>query len=336
MTAHSGRSLLVLSVALLAVAACGGGEGEAASSQRLFISIGTAPVVGGFFTMGGALGEVLNANPGTNNWQVTAEATKGSQENIRRLIKGEIELALSNAAITYHAVRGDASWQQPYDVKAIMTLAPNIAQFITRQGSGIERIEDLEGHRVAVGPAGAGFEQFVEPLLAAHGVTYDDFTPINATQGAAVDMLKDGAIAAAFLGGAVPHPAIVSASATLDIVFIPYDETARAQLAADYEFFDAVDVPASTYRSLEKDFAGMNVGNMHLITAADEDEELIYEITKTLFENSAAVIERAAAGRSINAENVVRDTGTEFHPGAMRYYREIGIWPEEQAAEPDS
>ena len=108
------------------------------------------------------------------------------------------------------------------------------------------------------------------------------------------------------------------------------------QLAAEYEFFDAVSVPGSTYRSLEDDFPGMNVGNMHLITAADQDEELIYEITKTLFENSAAVVERAAAGRSINAENVVRDTGTEFHPGAVRYYKEIGIWPEEEAAEPNS
>ena len=120
MAAHSGRLLLVLTVALLAFAGCGGGEeGEASSSKRVFISIGTAPVVGGFFTMGGALGEVLNANPGTNGWRVTAEATKGSQENIRRLIKGEIELALSNAAITYHAVRGEATWEQPYDVRLI-------------------------------------------------------------------------------------------------------------------------------------------------------------------------------------------------------------------------
>lgn len=337
MNAHPGRFLLVLSLGLLAFAGCGGGDkGEASSSKRVFISIGTAPVVGGFFTMGGALGEVLNANPGTNGWRVTAEATKGSQENIRRLIKGEIELALSNAAITYHAVRGEATWEQPYDVKAVMTLAPNIAQFITRSGSGIERLEDLKGHRIAVGPAGAGFEQFVQPLLAAHGVTYDDFTPINATQGAAVDMLKDGAVAAAFLGGAVPHPAIVSASATLDIVFIPYEEDARLQLAADYEFFDAVNVAGGTYRSREEDFPGMNVGNMHLIAAADQDEELIYEITKTLYENSAAVVERAAAGRSINAKNVVRDTGTEFHPGAIRFYKEIGIWPEEEAAEPDA
>jgi TRAP transporter TAXI family solute receptor len=318
--------LLCLTLAL----ACGGGgseNGDGQKAERAFLSIGTAPVVGGFYLMGSALGEALNANPGSINWQVTAEATKGSQENIRRLQQGQIELALSNAAITYHAVRGEASWDQPYDIKALMTLAPNVAQFVTTSDSGIETLADLKGKRVAVGPAGAGFEQFVQPLLAAHGVTYDDFNPINATQGASVDMLKDGSIAAAFLGGAVPHPAIIQASASLDLFFIPYDPEAREQLVADYPFFGLVTVPASTYKSSEEDFPGMNVGNMHLITSSDQDEELIYQVTKAIYENRESVVERAAAGRSINPENVIRETGTDFHPGAIRYYQEIGIWP---------
>jgi hypothetical protein len=66
---------------------------------------------------------------------------------------------------------------------------------------------------------------------------------------------------------------------------------------------------------------------MHFITAADQDEDLVYDVTKTLYENRAQVLQRHAAGAAINPQNVVRDTGTEFHPGAIRYYREIGIWP---------
>jgi TRAP-type uncharacterized transport system substrate-binding protein len=67
---------------------------------------------------------------------------------------------------------------------------------------------------------------------------------------------------------------------------------------------------------------------MHLIAAADTDEELVYEVTRTLYESRASVVERHGVGRAITAENAPRRTGTTFHPGAERYYREIGIWPE--------
>ncbi|MEE2777081.1 MAG: TAXI family TRAP transporter solute-binding subunit [Acidobacteriota bacterium] len=306
----------------------GGGDASAPGGRRSFLSIGTAPVVGGFYLVGGALAEVLNENQGPIQWDVTAEATKGSQENIRRLAQGQIELAMSNSAITYHAVRGESGWEQPYDVKVVMTLAPNVAQFISKKGSGIESLSDLAGNRVAVGPAGAGFEQFVGPLLAAHDLTYDDFSPINATQSASVDMLKDGTAVAAFLGGAVPHPAITQASATLDVQFLPYAETAREELTEAYAFFWPVNVPAGTYKSQDADFPGMNVGSMHLITSGDQDEELVYEVTKTIWENRAAVVQRTATGRAINEGNVARNTGTDFHPGAIRFYQEIGVWTE--------
>ncbi|MDP6580149.1 MAG: TAXI family TRAP transporter solute-binding subunit, partial [Vicinamibacterales bacterium] len=69
------------------------------------------------------------------------------------------------------------------------------------------------------------------------------------------------------------------------------------------------------------------VGSMHLITSANADEELVHNVTKALYENSASVVERHGAGRAIVAGNVVRDSGTDFHPGAIRFYQEIGIWP---------
>ena len=100
-------------------------------------------------------------------------------------------------------MRGEGSFDQPFGVRAVMTLAPNVALFVTPADSGVESIADLAGNRVTVGPAGAGFEMFVGKLVEAHGVTYDDFTPLNDTQSGAVDQLADGSAAAAFLGGAV-------------------------------------------------------------------------------------------------------------------------------------
>jgi uncharacterized protein len=302
-----------------------------------YLSIGTAPAGGAFFPVGGAISEVLNQQAAEQRWRVTAEATMGSQENIRRLARQELDLALSNAAITYFAVRGEGSeWPGPQPVQSVMTLAPNVALFITPAGSGLRRIADLRGRRVVIGPSGAGFEQFVGPILQAHGLSLGDLTPLYATQAGAVDMLADGSAAAVFIGGAVPTASISQAAASQAIHFIPFDDDAKARLIADYPFFHPATIPANTYRGQTEPFHGLNVGSMHLITSAQHDEELIYRVTRVLYENRAGVAERHPAGNAINPQNVVRLTGTDFHPGAIRYYREIGIWPEDQSAAPDA
>ena len=316
----------------LTLVACQTDDGSDAAApsagERRFLSVGTAPPGGAFFVVGGALAEVLNGFSGHDNWRFTAEATKGSKENIRRLVAGDLDLALSNAAITYFAVRGEANWKGPQEVRSVMTLAPNVAMFLTLEDSGIETIADLAGKRATVGPAGAGFEDFLGPILLAHDLSFDDFTPLNAIQSGAVGMLADGSAEAVYLGGVIPTASVTQAASSQDVRFVPYDEAAMDQLTADYPFFRRITVPADTYRGMEEDFSGLVVGNMHLITSADADEELVYEVTRTLYESRQQVLERHGVGRAITAENAPRATGTPFHPGAERFYREIGIWPE--------
>lgn len=333
--------LLALAFFGLVTTACSGGESlsvtdESASSAPKFLSLGTAPPGGAFFVVGGALAEVLNAHPpgpDTSTWQVTAEATKGTQENLRRLARGELDLALANSAISYFAVRGEGAWQKAMPVRTVMTLAPNVALFLAPKGGGVEAISDLKGKRVVLGPAGAGFEYFLEPILGAHGVTYEDLTPIHATQAGAVDLIADGSAAAAFLGGAVPTASVTQAATTQDLVYIPYEVASVDELLADYPFFDRATISAGTYKGLDADYQGMNVGSMHLVTAASVDEELVYQITKTIWEYRAEVVEKHPAGKAINPKIAVRDTGTPFHPGAIRFFREIDVWPEAETAE---
>lgn len=319
------RSITLLFAALV-FSACGGGNGGPAGNTR-FISIGTAPPGGAFFVVGGAIGEVLNEHG--PDWDVTAEATKGSQENIRRLDRGELDIALLNAAVTYFAVRGEGTWEKPYPLKALMTLAPNVAMFVTPRSSGVQTLSDIRGKRAVVGPAGAGWESFVGPIVEAHGLTYDDFTPLNNTQAGSVDMLADGSAVAAFLGGAVPTASIVQASTSHEVLLVPFDPDAVVQLREKYPFFYERTVPAGTYRGQEEDFHGLDVGSMHLVAAEGADEELIYRITKTIYDNRASVSQKHPAGNFINPDNAVRETGIDFHPGAIRFYREIGIWLED-------
>ena len=327
--AHRHIALPLLSLCLLSVLFVSGCRkgGEDVAGRRQFLSMGTAPVGGAFPVVGGAIAEVLNDHKGEIDWKVSAKGTKGSQQNIRGLQQGELELALSNAAITYFAVRGGGTWDKTYDMQAIATLAPNVAMFITRSDSGIKKISDLKGKRVIIGPAGAGFEMFVRPLVEAHGVAWDSFTQLNAPQSGAVDQLGDGSADAAFLGGAVPTGSITQASSTFDVFFVPLEPEVREKLIADYSFFHPATVPAGTYSGLDADYAGLNVGSMHLITSANQDEELIYAITKTIWENRVEIAGKHPAGKAINEKNVARDTGTPYHPGAIRFYKEAGIWP---------
>ncbi len=296
-------------------------------SSKQFLSMGTAPVGGAFPVVGGAIAEVLNEHKQAIDWKVQAKGTKGSQENIRRLQQNDLELALSNAAISFFAARGEGTWDKKYDIRAIATMAPNVALFIARADSGIESIADLKGKRVITGPAGAGFQMFIEPILAEHGIAWDEIESINATQSGSVDQLGDGSADAAFLGGAVPTGSITQATSTFDVQFIPFDEDARQTLIQKYAFFQPATIPAGVYKGLDADFQGLNVGSMHVITSASQPEDLIYAVTKTIWNNRAEIAEKHPAGKALNEKNITRDTGIEYHPGAVRFYQEAGLWP---------
>ena len=319
-------ALLILIIAVF-LPACGKSDKDGGSTtSKKFVSIGSAPTGGTFFVIGGAFEKVINESEiGIN---ATNESTKGSRENIIRLNKKEIDFGMSNAAITYFAVKGESDWKEKMDLRSVVTMAPNVGQFVTTEESGINSIADLKGKKVYVGPAGAGFNQFLTPILEAHGVKYTDFKAINGKFSDAVGYLQDKQADAAFLGGAIPTPAIVQASTSLNIKFIPYDETAKAQLVEKFPFFTPITIPADKYKALKEDFKGLSVGYMHLITHASVDEETVYKVTKTIYESRAKIVEIHPAGKAINEKNAVRQTGTPFHPGAIKYFKEAGIWSE--------
>ncbi len=304
---------------------------EEKPQERQFISIGTAPIGGAFHPVGSAIANVVSKNMTEKDWEVTAEGTKGTQENIRLLVSKDssIEFGLANAAISYFAFRGEGAWNTIHSIRSVMTLAPNVGLFVTTKSSGITSLADLKGRRVVVGPAGAGFEYFLSPILAAHGVKYEDFKPLNATYNSAVDYLADGSADAAFMGGAIPTPAVTRASSNQDIVFIPFDDSARKSLIEDYPFFTPITIPADAYsKVLTEPFETINVGSMQLITAESADEDMVYNFTKTVYTHRAEVVTAHPAGKAINETNAVRDVGTPFHLGAIRFYKEIGIWKE--------
>ena len=308
----------------------GAGVGEGGGTKLpTFVSLGTAPVGGTFYNVGAAISDALNQGKDVGGWrQVTAESTGGSLENFRRLDSGDIQIGMANSSITYFAVRGEGGFEKKYELKTIMTTFPLVAMFVTRAGSGVETVADLKGKRVVVGPEGAGFEYFVRPILEAHEVSYDDFEDVYAGMQTSVGYLQDESVAATFLGGGLRSTAISSAASTMDIKLIPYEEKARQELIAKYPSFNAVTVPADTYKGQSTPYEGLNVGSAHLLVRSDADEEFVYLVTKVIYEGREKIASTHAAGKAINEKNVTKYAGTDFHPGSIRYYKEIGIWPE--------
>ena len=122
----------------------------------------------------------------------------------------------------------------------------------------------------------------------------------------------------------------------MDIFLVPYGEEQRQKLVENLPSFSKATIPAGTYRTHSEAFEGLNVGSAHLIVRSDADEDFVYSITKLIWENRAAIAEKHAAARAISEKNVVRETGTAFHPGAVRYYSEAGIWPVADGASDDA
>ena len=147
-------------------------------------------------------------------------------------------------------------------------------------------------------------------------------------------LLADGAADAAFLGGGVPTAAITQACSNRDMLFVPFDTAVRDQLVKDYPFFAPMTVAAGKYPRQEADYPCLNVGSMQLISHTKVPEETVYQFTKALYEQRAEVVKQHPAGKAINPKNIVRNTGLPFHPGAVRYFKEIGIWPEATAPTP--
>lgn len=328
--ASAGKLFLCVALATgCALAGCNASrETDADGGGRTFITVGTAPEGGAFAPVGNAIANVVEANKGDLDWNVATQGTKGTQENIRKLAAGELEFGMSNAGIAYFATRGEGAWKQPFEVRSVATLAPNVGVFVTTSSTGIESISDLKDKRVVLGPAGAGFDYFLKPLFEAHGLSYEDMTVLPGNYFAASDMIADGQADAAFMGGAIPIPAVTQLCSTQDVVFIQFDENAIEKLS-EYPFYFPVTIKADAYSDLEADMTGINVGNMQLISHADVSDEVVYNFTKILYRNRTGVAEKHPAGKALNPENAIRDTGVPFHPGAIKFYKEEGIWPAE-------
>ena len=292
-----------------------------ASAQQL--SIATGGTGGVYYPIGGGFAEMINNH--IDGAQATAEVTGASVENMGLIMRGDADLALVLADTAYQAYTGtgDFEGRQIENTRALASVYPNAVQLVTLTESDIHSIADLAGKRVSVGAPGSGTELNARALLEANGVSYSDFTPQRLNFNETADAIRDGDIDAGFWSVGPPTSSILNLAATRDIRLIGLsdEEIANAQeveaVLAPYE------LAAGMYDGMDEAVQTIGIPNV-LVVNADMDEELAYQLTQLLFENTDELIAVHPAANDTTIEFTMSSTPVPLHPGALRYFEEVG------------
>jgi uncharacterized protein len=328
--------LLVFVLVMSLLVGCGGdtttdGDGgdsgdSGGNAKETYISIATGGTSGTYYPLGGAIAKIFNDN--VEGVTANAQSTGASVENIGLVANQETEVAFIQSDITYYAFTGTEAFEDKDPIENIRGMAmlyPELVQIIATKDSGIESVDDLKGKKVAIGAPGSGTEANARQILNAHGITYDDLAKADYLSfGEAADQLKNKQVDAAFVTAGLPTAAVTEVGQTSDIVIVPIDGEKIAELSAEFPFYTKVTIPANTYKNQEEDRDTAAVMAM-LVVPEELDEDLMYNLTKQLFEQRQTIIDTHDRGNDIKLETAIEGMPIELHPGAAKYYEEEGI-----------
>ncbi|WFE71051.1 TAXI family TRAP transporter solute-binding subunit [Halomonas sp. M1] len=292
-----------------------------ASAQQL--SIATGGTGGVYYPIGGGFAEMINNH--IEGAQATAEVTGASVENMGLIMRGDADLALVLADTAYQAYTGTGDFEsrQIENTRALASVYPNAVQLVTLADSDIHSIADLAGKRVSVGAPGSGTELNARAVLEANGVSYSDFTPQRLNFNETADAIRDGDIDAGFWSVGPPTSSILNLAATRDIRLIGLSDEEIANAQEAEAVFAPYELAAGMYDGMDEAVQTIGIPNV-LVVNADMDEELAYQLTQLLFENTDELIAVHPAANDTTVEFTMNSTPVPLHPGAIRYFEEVG------------
>ncbi|MFO1110222.1 MAG: TAXI family TRAP transporter solute-binding subunit [Bradyrhizobium sp.] len=312
---------------------CGGmllAAGHAAAQEggktisRITISLGTATPGGGFPVYGNAFAEVMNA--ADPSLAIEPRNTKGSNENIPLLEKGELDIALVAGEPAYEAFMGIGRPATPLKILTAMYSSPGM--FVVKADSPYKTVRDLVGQPIAFGAKGSGLPILSRYMLDGIGLKQDeDFKSIYLDRaGDGPAMVQDGR-AAALWGAGIGWPGFAAvASGPSGARFIAPDAGEIARIRAKHTFLKPLTVPANSYPGQTE--AINSVGSWSFVlTRADLADDVAYRLARTLHGVELAFCKKLAQACETTAANTVAAAPKPelIHPGVMKYLKEIGV-----------
>ncbi|HEY9550061.1 MAG TPA: TAXI family TRAP transporter solute-binding subunit [Kiloniellaceae bacterium] len=316
------RTTALTATAALVAALAGG----TASAQTVTdIAWGGSNPGGVMYYMVGVAGtEIGKELPEVNITQVT---TGGSTENAKRLIKGELDMGIVYGSHVYMALQQTG----PFESGDKGTMLRGVAMayegptyFVTLGGSGIEKLEDLEGKKVALGPPGSGTVFNCSNILTALDLL-DSIEPQMMTFGDAGRALGNGQIDA-FCQSSAPAAAVTELAETREVLVLPYDEAQLAKIAETYPFYHTATMPETIYKGVPA--TDMPFTTVYWVAHERVPAEIVQKIVDIAYAKQDVLAKGHKAWAQMKPDVAnFQNLGAPMHPGAEAYYKQTGAWP---------
>ncbi|NLW25061.1 MAG: TAXI family TRAP transporter solute-binding subunit [Clostridia bacterium] len=325
--------LLIILLVLSLTVGCGkqdsaqeGDAGNNNAKEKIVINFPTASTTGTIYPLGAAMANMWNNK--LDNVQVNAQASNGGVHNLNLLKDKEAQISFAVSSITWEAMHGEGKFEgRKYeDVRVVAGLYYNPNQVVAREAAGINSIADFKGKSFVPGAPGSTPE--VETMLhfTEYGLNYPDDIKANFVGFTeAIDLMRNNQTDGAWIMAGLPTAAVTEMTATAGGKLIGIEPEIIAGLQKKYPWYAEFIIPANTYDNQPEDVLTTAV-KMLLITDASLPEDVIYDLTKTFWENLDEIRQAHTIVDQIKIEDAVTDlSGIPLHPGAEKYYREVGL-----------
>ncbi len=312
---------------------------SAQAQEIKFFTIGTGGTAFTYYPVGGVIANAISKPPGSrecgqggscgvDNLIASAVSSRGSVDNVNAIVSGLRNSGFAQSDVAYWAYTGTGTMEgekPATDLRTIAALFEEHIHLVALADSNINSVADLKGKRVSLDEPGSGTFVDANLILEANGLTTSDISPEALKGNAAAEALRNGKIDAFFVVAGFPTGAIVELASAAKIKLVPIDGDGAKTLTDKYGFFASSDIPADTYEGV----AGVSTVSVgaQWFTNASESEELIYNITKALWNDESRKLLDVghAKGKTITPDTALNGIGVPLHPGAERFYKEAGL-----------
>ena len=318
--------------------------GTAAAQDPTFFRIGTGGAGGTYFPIGGTIANGISAPPGARPCDkggqcgvpgliAIAQSTTASVFNNAAVQNGELEAGMAGAYSTRDMYLGTGKFEgKPHPkLRVVANLYPEDLHLVLAEGTSISNLGDLKGKRVGIAQAGSGTQVAVEVMLGLWGVNRDNIEEAELNNAQSAERLADGQLDAYFYAAGWPVAAMVQLASTKGMELHSFSDEDIATINEAVPAYIPSMIPAGVYEGVDYDAKTPAVSAL-LIVSSDLDDELVYGITSALWnKNTRKLLDNGhAKGKQITVETAldgIAALGVPLHPGAERYYTEVGMLP---------